>query len=660
MAPAVAHEDHAPYLEEIVVYGRAKQVIGEAQSASEGVVGYDDIQLLPLLRVGELAESVPGMVATQHSGTGKANQYFLRGFNLDHGTDFSGKAEGVPLNMRTHGHGQGYLDLNFLIPELVATTTYRKGPYSVSDGDFSSAGSAEFSFYDHLDSSIAELGAGENGYYRGLLAGSAGKWIGALDVTRYDGPWVLPEGLEQEKAYLSYVSKVGDREIKLTAQGYWGNWDATDQIPERAVDEGLISPLGYIDPDLGGNSHRVALTGRIDYGDWRAGAYFIDYDFRLFSNFTYWLDNPAEGDEFEQRDARRVYGGYADAWREATWGGRTVNLHWGAELRLDDIPKLGLYHTDARAQIGTVRNDNVTESSLGVYGEAEWQLADNLRTTLGLRADGYGWDVDALRPENSGIGHDQILSPKFSLAYRPTENIETYFDYGRGMHSNDVRGATISVDPVSGDPVDPVEALVPSTGTEVGMRVERGRRFNATFAVFRLDLDSELVFVGDAGGTEPNDASHRLGVEVTGFWQANDWLAINAAWTRTRARFTGVPEDEDHIPGAIESTASVGLNAAWENGFFASLRYRYLGVAPLIEDDSVRSEPSTLVNAAIAYRHGLLEYRLEVFNLFDSSDYDISYYYASRLPGEPLEGVSDIHFHPLEPRTVRATIKLSW
>lgn len=662
--PAFAHEDHTSVLEELVVYGRAEQMIGVAQSASEGMVGYDDIQLSPLLRVGELAEAVPGMVATQHSGTGKANQYYLRGFNLDHGTDFSASAEGVPLNMRTHGHGQGYLDLNFLIPELVATTSYRKGPYSAQVGDFSSAGSVEFAFYDELDESIAELSAGEFGYNRGLVATSAGLgegvFTGAIDLTRYDGPWDLAENLEQEKLYLSYVAPFGAAQAKFTLQGYWSDWDATDQIPLRAVRSGLIDELGFIDPDLGGQTDRLALTGAVDFGSWQVNAYLIDYDFTLFSNFTYLLDDPALGDKFEQRDERQVYGARVDGASTLSFADRPMIVRWGGDIRYDNVDEVGLYRTTSRRRSEVVRQDAVSEWSLGSFVEAEWALTEKLRAALGLRADRYDWNVDARRAVNSGSGDDYLLSPKLRLAYRFNDGVEAYFNYGRGMHSNDVRGTTIRVDPTTGDLLDPVEALVSSDGAEVGVRFENGQRFNATLVAFWLALDSELVFVGDAGGTEANDGSQRFGFEATAFWQANDWLAINAAYTHTDAEFRNVPGSLNHIPGAIESNFTLGLNAAWSNGLSASLRLRHLGEAPLVEDNSVRADASTVLNVGTAYRHGRFEWRVDVFNALDSDDYDISYYYASRLPGEGVAGVEDIHFHPLEPRTVRASVKLLW
>ena len=655
-----AHEDHVTPLEEIVVYGRAEQQLGIATAASSGQVGFRDVEFLPRLRVGELVESVPGMVATQHSGTGKANQFFLRGFNLDHGTDFSAHANGVPLNMRTHGHGQGYLDLNFLIPEMVAVTRYRKGPYHASVGDFSSAGTVEFEFFDQLNAPMLSATVGENDYLRALAAGSAALGSGvvtaAVDVTRNDGPWRLSEDLQQDKFMFAYTTSMGELRLRFDLQGYAGRWDATDQIPRRAVRAGLIDELGFLDADLGGSTDRYAATAMVAGPSWSLTAYVVDYDFSLFSNFTYFLDDPINGDELEQQDQRQIYGVNLLSETDLTVLDKNSRFRWGLQTRFDDIDGLGLYRTRARQRLQTVREDTVEEGSAGAFAELELDITDSLRVIAGVRGDYYHWDVDAGELANQGSGDDAIVSPKLSVAYRLNPSSEVYVNWGRGFHSNDVRGATITVDPVSRSPVEAVDALVDSDGAEIGYRFERSNQFNVALVGFWLELDSELVFVGDAGGTEATAGSQRVGLETSLFWQATNWLAIDANYTYTDASFTGEPGSADEIPGAVESTGSLGMNASWSNGLSASVRLRYLGRAPLIEDGSIESDPSLLVNAGIGYRFDNLDFRLEVFNLFDSNDQDISYFYASRLPGEPVDGVEDQHFHPLEPRSVRATV----
>lgn len=649
-------------IEELVVYGRAEQLVGAAHSASEGIIGYADLQLPPLLRVGELMEGVPGMVATQHSGTGKANQFFVRGFNLDHGTDLAVHAGGVPINMRTHGHGQGYLDLNFIIPETVETLTYRKGTYSAQVGDFSSAASAEFEFYDRLPTNVVQVTGGSYDYWRGVAAGSTEfgevTLTSALDFTGYEGPWDLPEDLRQVRLHVGAGFDLGSARTQLTLQGYDGKWNSTDQVPLRAVEEGLISPLGFIDPDLGGKTERWALSAKFETGPADIVAYVVDYDFQLFSNFTYLLDNPDRGDQFEQVDDRTIYGARVDGLNQLGAWDRPAFFRWGGDIRIDDIDEVGLFSTEARQRFSTTRQDTVRQSSASAYAEVEVAPTDRLRLVGGVRADYFDWKVDALMEENSGSGDDALISPKLAASYRMSDSVEGYLNWGRGFHSNDVRGAEISIDPGTGLAVDPVDVFAKADGAEIGLRFERGSDFNATLVGFQLDLDSELVFVGDAGTTEPNGATRRRGVEIAGFWQANGWLAMNAAYTYTDARFREDQGDGREIPGAIDSTLTFTANGVWSNGISASARVRWLADAPLIEDGSVRSDDSLLVNASLGYRTGPMEFRLEAFNLLDSTDADISYFYASRLPDEPAEGVEDIHYHPLEPRSVRATVRL--
>ncbi len=651
-------------VDEIVVYGRAEQQVGTAMSASEGLVGYDDLKLPPRLRVGELVEVVPGMVATQHSGTGKANQYFIRGFNLDHGTDFAASVDGVPVNLRSHGHGQGYLDLNFLIPELVETARYQRGPYSARAGDFSSAASVEFKLYERIDAPILTAAVGNFGYRRSLAAGSFGTGTSdltaAVDVTRYEGPWDLDEDLDQLKVHAAYSGRLGRADGRITLQGYRSEWNATDQIPDRAVLSGALGRFGNIDDDLGGESSRLALTAALNFGNWSARAYAIDYDFRLYSNFTYFLEDPEQGDEFEQLDRRRVYGVGVESDTSIGHTSAGMRLRWGADVRLDDIGELGLFATTARDRTRRIRSDRVRELSAAAWSELEWRLNSRLRAALGARLDGFDWRVRAARDVNSGDGRDSIFSPKLAIAWQVADFAEAYVNAGRSFHSNDVRGTTIAIDPVSGGSAEAVPALVRSEGAEIGIRLERSRDFNATLTAFRLDLDSELVYVGDAGATEANGATTRQGLETSVFWQLNDVLALDAAYTTTNAEFRDAESDGRDIPGAVESTFVVGASAAWSGRWSASVRTRWLSGAPLVEDGSVRSGASTLVNAGLTYRTGPVTARLEVFNLLDSADADIAYFYASRLRDEPNAGVEDIHFHPLEPRSVRLSLTWHW
>ena len=645
----------------IVVYGRAIEQIGVAVSGSQGTVGYADFENLPISRTGELVENVPGVIATQHSGTGKANQYFLRGFNLDHGTDFAGFVDGVPVNMRTHGHGQGYLDFNFIIPETVERIDYRKGPYFADVGDFSAAGTIAFRTYDQLKP-FAQATVGEFGYYRATAAGSApvgsGDLLLALDGTLSNGPWVRDENLEKYNGLVKFSSGAGEDRFSLQLNGYHARWDSTDQIPERAVQSGLIDRFGFIDDDLGGNTTRIGAVANGTLGGVKLNAFATYYRLTLTSNFTYFLEDPVDGDEFQQQDRRKVFGGSASKAFALAGAPIPITLTFGGDVRYDAIDKVGLFESNGAVPTDTIRSDQVDELGGGLFVEGEFALTERLRAYLGLRGDLISYDVDADLAANSGNGSDTLVAPKVALAWRAIDGLELYANYGESFHSNDVRGATIKVDPTSGDPADRVPVFARARGAEFGARLER-RNFTASVVGFYLGLGSELVFVGDAGSTEPNDATRRYGLEATMFWQPMEWLTVNAAYAYTDAKFRNVDPGFADIPGAVAEVFSGGITAAPFPGLDLTLRLRHFGKAPLIEDGSVTSDPTTLVNLGAFYEFGPLRMGAEVFNVFDAADSDITYFYESQLRGESAP-VADRHFHPVEPRQFRISMRYNF
>ena len=663
---AIAHDDAATAtdLDRVLVLGHRENLVGEAISASEGLVGQTEFSARPFLRSGDLLEFVPGVVATQHSGSGKANQYFLRGFNLDHGTDFATFVDAMPVNMRSHGHGQGYTDLNFLIPEAVEELAYRKGVYYADVGDFSSAGSARFRISDRLEQGQAEVTLGEHGYFRGVAVdsvdtGSGGSLLYGAELLRNDGPWTdIDEDVRKFNGLLKYSADIGGGRGGLTLLGYDNRWNSADQIPRRAVASGLIDAFGSLDTTVGGESSRYSLSvdwrGPAFGGDFAASAYAIDYDLSLFSDFTYFLDDPLNGDQFRQLDERDIYGfALSQQWQ----AGRS---RWriGAEGRFDDIARVGLFRTRARQPLSTVREDAVEEASLGVYAAHEFRFDERLRSYVGVRHDRYDFDVDARSlPVNSGRVDDSATSLKASLAWKPVDAIEFYASYGQGFHSNDARGTTIRTDPVSGDPVDAVDPLVDSDGYELGARFYFSERVHATAALWRLDLDSELLFVGDAGTTEGSRPSRRDGIELGVYWFGNGIFEGDLEASYTDARFTDTDPAGDDIPGAIPLVVGAGLTARLDDGWFSTLRLRHFGGYPLIEDGAVESDGSTLVNLRAGREWARLGIYLDVFNLLDADDHDIDYFYASRLPGEPDAGVEDIHYHPFAPRSVRLSLR---
>jgi outer membrane receptor protein involved in Fe transport len=446
---------------------------------------------------------------------------------------------------------------------------------------------------------------------------------------------------------------------------YKADWNSTDQIPRRAVDEGLIGRFGAIDPSDGGRSSRYSLSG-----EWRSlegetsralSVYAIKSRLNLFSNFTFFLDDPVNGDQFEQAESRVTLGGQASQTRSGRLGERLVLNTLGLQLRRDRIDPVALYSTLARERLSTTREDRVTVESAGPYFSNTIEWTRWLRTVAGLRADFYRFDVDSNLPENSGTRRDSIVSPKVSAIFGPWAKTEYFLNWGRGFHSNDARGTTIAVDPKTGDPAAQVSPLVRTSGYEAGLRSQRIRNVTTSLALWELKQDSELLFVGDAGTTEPSRPSKRTGLEWLVQWLPKPWIALDLTAAFTRARFTDADPVGDRIPGAPESVASAGVTVDSPNGGFGSLRWRYFGARPLIEDNSVRSQSTSLVNARVGYAVAKqVRAYVDVFNLFDRKASDIDYFYASRLQGEPAAGVSDVHFHPVEPRALRATLALTY
>jgi hypothetical protein len=658
--PLLAHVEEM-ILEEVIVEGRRQVLAGEARSASEGVIGAKDLALRALLRPGDVLESIPGLIVTQHSGSGKSNQMFLRGFNLDHGTDFATWIDDMPVNMRTHGHGQGYTDINFLIPETIRTINFVKGPYHAELGDFSSAGGAHIRTFDRMPRNEVRVGIGENGFGRLLAMGGndvgAGHLSGAIEGQVYDGPWTdIDEDVEKVNGLLRYSGGEGDRQWRVTGMYYDNSWNSADQIPLRAVEQGLIDEFGSIDPFLGGTTRRASLSAGLSHehgshrSDW--SAYIIDYKMELWSNFTYLLDDPVNGDQFEQLDDRTIYGG---SYRRSWVSGASEHFHhsMGAEFRYDDISEVGLFRTVERQRIATTRLDSVDQTSVGVFYELAWRFQEKWRTVLGIRGDYYWFDVNSDNPVNSGDDSDGIISPKASLIYSFSDVTEAYISGGYGFHSNDARGTTISIDPGSGEAVDPVDALVESRGAEIGIKTVFVDSWNSSIALWYLELDSELLFVGDAGTTEPNRPSRRWGIEFNNFWAINDIWSVEADFAFTDAEFSDDAPEGNEIPGALQTVVTGVINADHPSGWFGSFRLRYFDGAPLIEDGSVESDGSTMANMAIGWGNETWRVQLDMLNVFDSNDHDIDYFYASRLPGEPAGGIEDIHFHVFEPRQFR-------
>ena len=664
----------------VEVLGHYDNAVGTSDAASQGSIRAELIKSRPALRPGEVLEFVPGMVVTQHSGDGKANQYFLRGFNLDHGTDFATSVNSMPVNMPSHAHGQGYTDLNFLLPELVQRIDYRKGPYFAKSADFASAGAADIQYRTQLDAPFAQLTLGGHGYRRGVLAGSGEPApgttvLGAVELMGNDGPWTVPEGLHRSNGLLTASSGTPAQGWQASLMAYQARWTSTDQIPQRLIDAASHQgqPFGQfdsLDPSDGGNTQRLSLSGEwhrnSEAGSTKVSAYALRYALKLYSNFTFAADatRPAgEGDQFSQQDQRSVVGLAASHALSHTLLGLPARSELGLQLRHDQA-RVGLFNTVARQRTATTRDDVLRETLASVYAQSTLELTPSLRGVLGLRADHLQTHVDSLLlAVNSGTAQALQLSPKLSLIAGPFEGAlgktEFFVNAGRGLHSNDARGTTLTTDPKTGEAADKVAPLVASRGYELGARTELIPGLQSSLAIWTLNFDSELVYVGDAGATEASLPSRRRGVEFNHRWTPNGWLLLDAdlAWTHSRLG------RGDRIPNAVDKVASVVLTLREMGPWSASLQWRYLGAGALTADNSVRSLPSLTSNLRLSYQLPSLSrgstLTLDGFNLANRRVNDIQYFYESQLPGEAAP-VADRHVHPGEPRSLRLTLRLGF
>ncbi len=672
-AIGAAQASGVPILKEVVVTARNGALPGTAGSATEGTVGASHIAALPLLRAAELIETIPGMIVTQHSGDGKANQYFLRGFNLDHGSDFATSVVGVPVNLASHGHGQGYMDLNFVIPELVATVRYRKGVYAAEDGDFSSAGSARIDYQRQLEAQFIDLTAGQRGYRRALAAGSATirghQLLAAIEIAANKGPWDQPEALRKTNALLRWSRGGMANGYSLTAQAYRSHWSATEHVPERAIDSGEIGRFGALSADDGGVTHRYSLSGEWAQSGARAAtrfnAYAVDYALNLYSAPSGFINGP-EGDQHEQADARTLWGGAL----QHAWPLAAGELAFGVQLRHDRAGNLGLYQTIARQRTATVRQDRVSETAGAVFATWHNEWAPWLRSSLGLRHDRIRASASstggALNGANGGKVSAGQTSPKLSVVLSPATGTELFANWGFGFHSNDVRGATSSVNPADGSPADKLDLFARAKGAELGLRHAPLPGWTTSVSLWRISLASELVFVGDEGVTEARGASRRHGLEWSNSITPATGVIVDADLALSKAHFKAPSNGGTHVPNAIPVTASLGVSVDRGGMWFGGLRTRYIGAYALEETASEKSRPVLTSNLKLGYRltrHWQLA--LDLLNLFDRRANDIEYWGGActareQASGACGNGIDARLIHPIEPRTLRASLRAAF
>ena len=631
-------------------------------------------------------ETVPGVIITQHAGGGKANQYFLRGFNLDHGTDFAIFLDGMSLNLPSHAHGEGYADMNTVIPEFVERVDFQKGPYYADVGNYGSAGSANVVFFKTLPQNFFIVEGGMYGFGRGVFGASRKLGSGSLlyggEVSHDNGPWTHPDNYYKFNGLLTYSHGGDANGFSITARGYHGKWNSSDQIADNAVP--LVGFFGTLNPTDGGNSQRHSLQA--EWHRHRANsqtqlmAYGFYYDLDLFSDFTYFLTDPVRGDQFEQRDRRWVAGLDASHTILSQWFGRKVENTFGLQVRNDWINN-GLYQTEDRVRVdktdsstgnilpATTQADRFTDTQVGFYAENTIQWAEKFRTVAGLRGDLQQFDVTSLvTPANSGTATKALPSPKLSLIFGPWFNTEFYVQGGFSFHSNDGRGTTQTIEPVSAEnpypntPATPIPALIPTKGAEVGVRTVAISHLQSTVSFWYLHSASELQQSGDTGATTASkQPSNRYGVEFANYYTPLEHLAFDFDLADSRALFTTIDEDDAApdspggrwVPEAVGLVISSGITLHDLNRFSGSLRLRYFGPRDLTSDGIFRSNATALLNAQVGYQiNKTWSLSAELLNLLNRRDHDIDYAYTSRITPTAASAFTDV-FHPVEPFQVR-------
>jgi len=675
------------------VQGRADDLIGIAESATQGTVGAKEIQDRPILRSGEVLETVPGVIITQHAGGGKANQYFLRGFNLDHGTDFAIFLDGMPLNLPTHAHGEGYSDMNTVIPEFVQRVDFQKGPYYADVGNYGSAGSANVAFFKTLPQNFFKVEGGMYGYGRAVFGASRKVGSGDLlcggEMSHDDGPWTHADNYFKFNGLLTY-SQGGEADgFSITARAYHGQWHSSDQIAEDAVP--VVGFFGTLNPTDGGHSQRYSLQAEWHHrganSETKIMAYGFYYDLDLFSDFAYFLTDPVRGDQFEQQDKRWVAGLDARHTIFSEWLGRKVENTFGVQVRNDWIHN-GLYQAEDRKRVdktdsstgntlpATTQADRLTDTQLGFYAENKIQWTEKFRTVAALRGDLEQFDVTSLvTAANSGTATKVLPSPKLSLIFGPWSNTEFYVQGGFSFHSNDGRGTTQKIEPVSGEnpfpntPATPIPPVIPTKGAEGGVRTLAIRHLQSTLSLWYLHSASELQQSGDTGGTTASrQPSDRYGVEWANYYTPLEHVAFDFDLANSKALFTEIDKDDAapdspggrRVPEAVGLVIASGVTLHDLKGFWTSLRLRYFGPRDLTSDGIFRSKATALLNGEIGYQFnekwGL---SAEFLNLLNRRDHDIDYAYESQITPTAAPAFTDV-FHPVEPFQVRFGLRRSF
>ncbi|MBN2639156.1 MAG: TonB-dependent receptor [Bacteroidales bacterium] len=686
-------------MEDLNVSSRKPFSIASAQSIRD-----IDLELRPVKSSQDILRMVPGLIIAQHAGGGKAEQIFLRGFDCDHGTDIDITVDGIPVNMVSHAHGQGYADLHFLIPELIDQLSVYKGPYFAQFGNFSTAGAVAIKTKDYLQSNSIKLEAGQFNTYKTTLLLQSGKdnarqnGILATQYYQTDGPFDFPQKLKRMNVFGKYFVNLDSKSrITLTTNAFNSAWDASGQIPMRVVEMDSINRFGAIDPMEGGTTMRAntSLLYELTQGNKKYALqfYLTNYNFKLFSNFTYFLTDPNDGDMIEQVENRLMNGMNATYQNMSQLGSKTIRFNGGTGYRTDNI-ETALWHSPNRIRTEALSKAQITETNLFAWAQCKIIFNENWRIELGLRGDYITYNVndelgtaqDTLAnglPQASGYAQQAMLNPKFNIVYSPDPMMDLYFNAGTGFHTNDARNVIFTkkakeIEQVllregktpqeinqwliqhNFDPEQQFTGSMPRAyGAETGFRLHLFRRLNFGAGIWFMYLDKEFVYVGDGGYSELSNPTRRLGLDMEAHLNISRHIWADGNMTLSKGRIVGLPEGENFIPLAPQFTFTAGITALDIKGWDFSLRTLHVGSRPANENNSVTALGYTLLNGGINYHWKRYTFSLIGENLMNTEWNEAQFDTESRMYWES-EPVSELHFTPGNPRNFRMAISVNF
>ncbi len=639
---------------------RLNEIVIQPKLSAMNVISKIDLQTTPVNSSQEILRKVPGLFIGQHAGGGKAEQIFLRGFDIDHGTDIAISVDGMPVNMVSHAHGQGYADLHFVIPETVEKIDFGKGTYYANKGDFATAGYVTFQTKDKIEKSSIGVEVGQFNTLRtvGLfnLLGNQ-KTQSAYIATEYiltDGPFDSPQNFNRINLLGKYSAILSDNsKFSILASRFSSKWDASGQIPQRLVDNGTISRFGAVDDTEGGNTSRTnfnaSLSKPIDENTFlKANAFYSNYQFELYSNFTFFLEDPINGDQIKQKENRDIYGMNAELNKKTKINETDVLLQLGAGFRADATTDTELSHTlNRRTVLENIKLGDIDESNLFTYLNSEFNFG-KLMINPAIRLDYFKFNYQDKLMENYKTQSESKVkfSPKLNFIYSQNNNLQFFVKSGMGFHSNDARVVVQN----SGKQILPT-----AIGTDVGTIWKPFPKLIVNSALWYLFLEQEFVYVGDAGIIEPSGKSKRMGAELGLRYQLNDWLYFDADANYTYARSIDEPKGQDYIPLAPDFTTTGGLSFQKLNGFSGGIRYRYLKNRPANEDNSIVAKGYFISDLNVNYQYKNINFGIAVENIFDAEWNETQFATESRLQNEP-ESVEEIHFTPGTPFFMKGKI----